>query len=405
MTTVLVSGAGVAGPALAWWLHRRGLVPTVVERRPALRAGDGGHAVDLFGPAVEVVARMGLADAVRDARTRTETLAWVRPGRRPVEVDVEALSAGVSDRHVEVLRGDLVSLLVAATRDDVEYVLGDEVTALTDSGSGVEVTLASGAQRVVDLVVGADGLHSGVRRLVFGEVPELFLGGYLAVFSLPWEQLGGRALALADVGRSVALYGVGDGSRARAVLLLRTDRELPVDHRDLAGQRELVREAFGDLGWEVPRLLRALPEAEDFYLDAISQVRMDTWSRGRVTLVGDAGYCPGPAVGGGTSLAVVGAHLLAAAVAGAGRDPAAGLAAYERAMAEPVRQSRRIGPAVLRTLVPGSRAQARLTPLVLRSLASLPGPLRRRLTSYGGGPARMLDAVVLPASPGPAVSS
>ncbi|PRY43240.1 hypothetical protein LY71_117100 [Geodermatophilus tzadiensis] len=146
----------------------------------------------------------------------------------------------------------------------------------------------------------------------------------------------------------------------------------------------------------MPRLLRALPDAEDFYFDAISQIRMGTWSRGRVTLVGDAGYCPGPAVGGGTSLAVVGAHLLAATVAEAGRDPAAGFAAYERAMAEPVRQSRRVGPAVLRTLVPGSRAQVWLTPRVLQTLTSLPGPLRRRLTAYGGGPARMLGAVVLP---------
>jgi 2-polyprenyl-6-methoxyphenol hydroxylase-like FAD-dependent oxidoreductase len=391
MTTVLVSGAGVAGPTLAWWLHRRGLTPTVVERRSALRAGDGGHAVDLFGPAVEVVARMGLADAVQSARTRTATLSYVRPGRRPVEVDVATLSAGVSDRHVEILRGDLVSLLAAATRDDVEYVFGDEVTGLTDSGAGVEVTFASGTERVFDLVVGADGLHSGIRRQVLGDVPELFLGGYLGVFSLPYEQLG-----FADVGRTVGVYGVGDGSRARAVFLFRSAHELSFDHRDLPRQRELLRAAFGDLGWEVPRLLRALTDAEDFYFDAISQVRLDRWSRGRVTLVGDAGYCPGQAVGGGTSLAVVGAHVLAARVAAARGDPADGYAAYERAMAEPVRQSRRIGPAVLRALVPGSRAQVRLTPVVLRVLASLPGPARRRLTSYGGGPARMLDAIDLP---------
>ncbi len=315
MTTVLVSGAGVAGPTLAWWLRRRGLTPTVVERRTAVRAGDGGHAIDLFGPAVEVVARMGLADAVQSARTRTVTLSYVRPGRRPVEVDVATLSAGVSDRHVEILRGDLVSLLAAATRDDVEYVFGDEVTGLADSGAGVEVSFASGTERAFDLVVGADGLHSGVRRQVFGEVPELFLGGYLGVFSLPYEQLDGRALAFTAVGRSVGVYGVGDGSRARAVFLFRSARELTFDHRDLPRQRELLREAFGDLGGEVPRLLRALTDAEDFYFDAISQIRMGTWSRGRVTLVGDAGYCPGPAVGGSTSLAVLGAYVLAGVLA------------------------------------------------------------------------------------------
>jgi 2-polyprenyl-6-methoxyphenol hydroxylase-like FAD-dependent oxidoreductase len=395
MTTVLISGAGVAGPTLAYWLSRRGMTATVVERLSALRAGDGGHAVDLFGPAVEVVARMGLLDAVQAARTRTTTLSFVRPGRRPVEVNVSALTAGITDRHVEILRGVLASLLYTSARDDVEYVFDDEVAALRDTGRGVDVTFASGTQRSFDVVVGADGLHSGVRRLAFGEVPTVFLGGYFAVFSLAWPGLGDRMLGINEVDRSVGVYGVGTGDQARAVLLFRTPGELPVDHRDGAAQRQLVREAYGSLGWEVSRLLRAMDDAEDFYLDAISQIRMPSWSRGRVTLVGDAGYCPGPAVGGGTSLAVVGAYVLAAELAAAGGDPATAFPAYERAMAEPVRQSRRIGPAVLRTLVPRSRAQVRLIPVVLRALSQLPLPVQRRLTAYGGGPAKMLNSVDL----------
>jgi 2-polyprenyl-6-methoxyphenol hydroxylase-like FAD-dependent oxidoreductase len=134
--------------------------------------------------------------------------------------------------------------------------------------------------------------------------------------------------------------------------MFRSAGELEYDHRDLDRQRHLLRAAFADLGWDVPRLLRCLDDADDFYFDAISQIRLDSWSRGRVTLVGDAGYCPGPAVGGGTSLAVVGAYVLAAELAAAGGDHVTGFPAYERAMAETVRQSHTVGPAVLRTLVP-----------------------------------------------------
>jgi 2-polyprenyl-6-methoxyphenol hydroxylase-like FAD-dependent oxidoreductase len=297
MATVLVSGAGVAGPVVAYWLRRCGFRPTIVERRPALGLGDGGHAVDLFGAAVEVIERMGLLDAVHAARTRTVALSLIRPGRRPVDVDMSALVTGVSSRHVEILRGDLVNVLHGATRDDVEYMFGDAVTGLTDSEGGVEVTFAHGPPRRFDLVVGADGLHSGIRRLVFGNVPEHFLGGYLGVFTVPYEiRPRGRMLGYSAVDRTVGVYEVGGDGRARALFMFRSADELDYDHRDSARQRQLLRTAFAGLGWDVPRLLEALDTADDFYFDAISQIRMPSWSRGRVTLVGDAGYCPGPAV-------------------------------------------------------------------------------------------------------------
>jgi 2-polyprenyl-6-methoxyphenol hydroxylase-like FAD-dependent oxidoreductase len=332
---------------------------------------------------------------VRAARTRTVTLSLIRPGRRPVDVDMSALMTGVSDRHIEILRGDLVKLLYEATRDDVDYVFGNSIAGLTDSDGGVEVTFSRGSSATFDLVVGADGLHSGVRRLAFGEVPTRFLGGYLGVYTVRYDiDLGGRMLAYDEVDRTVAVYEVH--GRPRALFLLRSKQALEFDHHDLGQQRRLLRAAFDDLGWEVPRLLSALEDAEDFYFDAIAQVRMDTWSRGRVTLVGDAGYCPGPAVGGGTSLALVGAYVLAGALRTTRGDPVAGFAGYQRAMAETVRQSRTIGPAVLRTLVPRSRTQVWAMPRLLQLLERLPGPVQRRLTSYGGGPAKMLDSVVLP---------
>jgi 2-polyprenyl-6-methoxyphenol hydroxylase-like FAD-dependent oxidoreductase len=184
---VLISGASVAGPVLAYWLQAFGFCPTVVERTAHLRAGGGAHAVDLFGPVLDVMDWMALEDQIGQARTTTEVMTLVRPGRRPVEAPMEMLSAGVSDRHLEIMRGDLAQIVFEATRGQVEYIFGDSVVALKDNGSRVDVTLEHADPRSFDLVVGAGGLHSTTRRLRFG--PEVdftrFLGGYLAVFTMP----------------------------------------------------------------------------------------------------------------------------------------------------------------------------------------------------------------------------
>lgn len=163
---VLISGASVAGPTLAYWLHRHGFNPTVIERTPTLRKGLGGHAIDLFGPAVDVAERMGILPSVMAARTQTELISFERSGRSPVKVDFSRLVAGISDQHVEIMRGELTSILYEATRDDVEYVFGDSIRTLDEGSEGVKVTFEHGPPRTFGLVVGADGLHSNVRRLV-----------------------------------------------------------------------------------------------------------------------------------------------------------------------------------------------------------------------------------------------
>jgi 2-polyprenyl-6-methoxyphenol hydroxylase-like FAD-dependent oxidoreductase len=303
-TEVLVSGASVAGPTLAWWLHRHGFIPTVVERTPALRAGLGGHAVDLFGPAVDVAEWMGLLPQVQAARTQTELVMLERPGRRPIEVDLSGLVAGISARHVEIMRGELTSILYEATRDDVEYRFGDSIRTLDEDGDGIEVTFEHGPPRRFGLVVGADGLHSNVRRLVFGDEAPFrhYLGGYLGVFTLPnYRGLKGRMVAWSAPGRTVAMYPVRQTGEARALFLFRAAEELHHDHTDLEARKRLLRQAFSERTWELPRILAELDSAPDFYFDSITQIRMPSWSKGRVTLVGDAGYSPAPAVGGATT--------------------------------------------------------------------------------------------------------
>jgi 2-polyprenyl-6-methoxyphenol hydroxylase-like FAD-dependent oxidoreductase len=400
--TVLVAGASVAGPTLAYWLQRYGFRVTVVERTPTLRRGWGGHAVDLFGPAVEVAERMGILTRVLEARTRTELIRLVRPGRRPVDVDFTRLVAGISDRHVEIMRGELAAILHDASRDDVEYVFGDSISGLTQHQHGVDVTFEHGAPRRFDLVVGADGLHSAVRRLTFGDESRFrrFIGGYLAVYTVPNRlKLHGQMLTYLTPGKLAAAYPVRQTGQARAAFLFRRGSEFEYDHRDLGRQKQLLREVFADDRWEVPGLLDELDAAEDFYFDSISQIVMDRWSAGRVTLVGDAGYSPGPAVGGGTSVAVIGAYLLATALRSAGGDHDRAFEHYEHAMRELVIRSRRIGPDVMTTLIPATHRQVWLTIQAMRFVPRLPAAVQRRLFALQGSPGTALQAVILPPWP------
>jgi 2-polyprenyl-6-methoxyphenol hydroxylase-like FAD-dependent oxidoreductase len=391
---VLVSGASVAGPVLAYWLHRLGFSPTVIERTPEVRMGGGGHAVDLFGPAVELMEWMGVLPEVRDCRTRNEIISFVRAGRRPIELPAEVAAEGVSDQHIEIMRGDLARILYELTSENVEYLFDDSIAAVHDTGGDVEVTFERGAPQTYDLVIGADGLHSTTRRLVFGPEQEFlrFLGGYLAVFTVPnYLQLQDRMVGFSAVGRTAAMYPVRETGQARVVLLWRTPNLHDYDRHDLDAQRRLIRNLYGDLGWELPRLLAELDSADDLYLDSISQIVMDGWTQGRVTLVGDAGYCPAPAVGGGTSLAVIGAYVLASELAVARGDHVRGYAAYERALSPVVDRSRSIGPTVLKLIIPGSRTQIWVTAQAMRVIPHVPALLRRRLTSFGGDAAAMLN--------------
>jgi 2-polyprenyl-6-methoxyphenol hydroxylase-like FAD-dependent oxidoreductase len=395
---VLISGASVAGPVLAYWLNRFGFQTTVVELTEELRFGSGGHAVDLFGPALQIIEWMGALPQVEDAGTHTEIISFIRDGHRPIDVSAELMSEGVSERHVEIMRGELAKIIYDAGRSDIEYMFGNSISSLDESEQGVEVTFRYGSPQTFDLVIGADGLHSITRRLAFGEEHQFlhFLGGYLAVFTVPnYLYLHQQMLGYAEVGRTAGIYPVRRTGQARVILLWRTPALHDYDRRDAAAERRLIRNLFGDMGWEVPRLLAEMENADDLYLDSISTIRMDTWTRGRVTLVGDAGYSPGPAVGGGTSLAVVGGYVLASELAAARGDQVHGLGAYEQVLRPAVQQSQRIGPAVIKTLIPSSRLQVWATAQAVRLLPRLPGPGRRLLTSFGGGPAAMLNVVTL----------
>jgi 2-polyprenyl-6-methoxyphenol hydroxylase-like FAD-dependent oxidoreductase len=395
---VLIVGASVAGPTLAYWLRRHGFNPTVVERTSSFRAGLGGHAVDLFGPAVDVAERMGILAQVMQARTKTEVLSFLRPGKPAVDVMMGQLVSGVSARHVEVMRGELTSILYESTRDDVDYLFGDTITALAETPDAVEVTFERSAPRRFGFVVGADGLHSIVRRLVFGDEGQFlnYIGGYFGVFTAPnYLNLDGRMAIYNTPGKVAAMYPVRQTGEARVGFLFRHEQQFVYDHRDKDQQKTLLHEVYAGEGWEVPRLLAELDEAEDLYFDSISQVIMNTWSRGRVTLVGDAGYSPGPAVGGGTTIAMVGAYVLAGELSRAGADPAAALPEYEMKMNDFVRRTRKLGTTTMRTLIPATPGQVRLMVQMMRVVPRLPVLVQRRLWALQSTAAGALDSVTL----------
>ncbi len=305
---ILISGASVAGPSLALWLHRCGHRVTVVERAPALRGG--GYAVDFRGPVhLEVLRRMGLLDTMRARATHMGDIAIVDRDER-----VKAtLPAAIFSGDLELLRGDLGEVLHEATREHVDYVFGDSIAGITQDADGVDVTFERGAPARFDLVVGADGVNSKVRDLVFGPVPQRSLGVYGCIFTMANEfGLVRRGVMYNEPRRTVTIGGV-DPHKAVVSLFFTADG-LEHDRRDVEQQRRIVADAFAGAGWRVPRLLDAMRTAPDFWFDATAQIRMERWSRGRVVLLGDAGYAGGPG-GNGTGLAVVGAHILAGELA------------------------------------------------------------------------------------------
>ncbi|WP_078277814.1 FAD-dependent monooxygenase [Mycobacteroides franklinii] len=380
---VLISGASVAGPTLAFWLARYGFDVTVVERAPSPRKS-GGHAVDLFKPAMDIVEKMGVLDRIEAHEAGTDIISIQREGRRGlVELPEALITSAVSQRHIEIMRDDLSEILYDASSPTAEYIFGDSITALTEEPTGVHVSFDKAPDRRFDLVIGADGLHSNVRSLVFG--PESgyshWLGEYLAVASIPnYLDLNDRALMFPRVDRLAGIYSAKQLQDARAFFLFRTPEPLDYHHRDVDRQKQILRHLYADFGWEVPRMLAELDTADAFYMDSITQLRMDTWSKGRITLVGDAGYCPGPAVGGSTSIAVVGAYVLAGEIAAAEGDHTRGYLAYEAALRDYVHRSRQLALTASSTLVPKSRLG--LVALVhgARILQHLPSPLAHTLS-------------------------
>lgn len=305
---IAISGAGVAGTALAHWLHRTGHTPTVIEQAPAFRTG--GYMIDFWGVGYTVAQRMGIEAQLLNAGYQIDTVRTVgADGGTVAALDTNVFRHLLSQDFTSLPRGDLAATIHATIADDVEMIYGDTITTVDQHDDGVRLSFAHAGPRNFDLLIGADGLHSNVRRLVFGPHREFerYLGVKVAACVVdgyrPRDEL------------AYVTYAVPGRQAARVAL--RDDRTMFLFvYRDASGDidadpKAALRNQFGDAGWECRQMLDALENTEDLYFDVVSQVRMDRWSQGRVLLIGDAAGCISLLGGEGTGLAITEAYVLA----------------------------------------------------------------------------------------------
>jgi 2-polyprenyl-6-methoxyphenol hydroxylase-like FAD-dependent oxidoreductase len=317
---VLISGASIAGPALALWLARYGYDVTVVEKAPEVR--QGGQAVDFKGVTHRtVLERMGILEDVRRARVvgGSDGVLVNADGRK-----IGTMPAEFSGGEIEIARGELARILYGHTAQACEYIFGDSVASLTEAADGVEVTFERSAPRVFDLVVGADGIHSNIRRLAFGPESDYVrhLGYYYALVDLE-DETSGEDLMYNEPGRMVAT----GGSKAPAFFVFASE-PLAYGRDDIQQQKRLLQSAYRGGGWKIPELMGQVQDAKGFYMDSVSRATLERYSSGRVVLLGDSAY--GNTLGGfGTGLAIVGAYVLAGELHRASGEYRVAYAQYE----------------------------------------------------------------------------
>ncbi|MGH6966621.1 MAG: FAD-dependent monooxygenase [Phenylobacterium sp.] len=326
--TALISGAGVAGPATAYWLNAAGWETTLVERAPAPRTG--GYVLDFWGLGYDLAERMGLRGGLEALGYHARELRVVGDrGQRVAGFGTRVFEELTGGRYVTLARSDLSRLILQAAAPATELLFGDEIVALAPDPEGVSVDLASGARRRFDLVIGADGLHSQVRRLAFGPEAafEKPLGYAVAAFEAPAYRPRDADVYLmyGQPGRMLGRFTLRD-DRCLFLFVFAFEDELPAEPE---GQTRLLKSLYGRGGWETDAILQRLDAAPDLYLDRVSQIVAPAWSEGRIALVGDAAFCVSLLAGQGSALAIVAAYVLAGEVSRNG-DLTRGLVHYER---------------------------------------------------------------------------
>lgn len=355
---VLISGASVAGPALAYWLVRAGCKVTIVERAPSLRIA--GQGLDVRDTARDVIKRMGIFDRLRDKSSHEEGIEFLDSKERCfARFGVDESGKGDSMTcDIEILRGEMARILVDVTKDDVSYIFGDMVESLKETDKEVDVSFANGTPTTAfDLVVAADGIGSKIRSIAFGSDASYVrsLHSYISYFSIPptdtdtkWSRVhwlkGGRCMVMRpdNVGRTRAflMLTAYEKSDERLIRLEKASKE------GISAQKLVVDELFQDADWEASRILKGMHESDDFYMQHVGQVRLDRWSNGRVTVVGDAGYAPSPFTGMGTSLSFIGAYILAGEISRQPENIPAALKSYERVLRPYVESIQKLPPGI-----------------------------------------------------------
>lgn len=390
---VLIVGAGIAGTTLAYWLQRAGYEPTLLERAPSLRSG--GYLIDFWGTGFDVAERMGIVPRLlREGYQITEARNVAADGHRMASLATQRFVAGTSGRYVSILRADLAAAIYDSLEDGVETIFGDTVRRLIEGEKSVRVEFEHASAREFDLVVGADGLHSRVRDLAFGEESRFDrdLGIAVAAFDVagyePREEL--VAVMHAEVGFQAIRVALRE-DLTMFMLTFRHHGLVPVD--DLAAQQSVVRTSLAGAGWEIPAILDELPRARTLYLDRANQIRMPSWTSGRVALIGDAAASPSLLAGQGSALAMVAAYVLAAELVATPDDHRRAFEAYERRLMPMLRSKQDAAKGLGTAFAPPSRLHLMLRNTAMRFMG-LP-PVANLIMGRS-----LRDPIELPAWPG-----
>ena len=326
---ILISGAGVAGLTLAFWLKKHGFNPTLVEKHPTLRLG--GYKIDLRGVALEILQRMGIYSTIVEHRTAiTHAICVDKTGNQVSQMSADLCGTRLEGVDLEIMRGNLC-LIMKEALGEIECLFDDSIIHISEESNGVMVKFEKSRPRLFDLVIGADGLHSTVRKLVFGDESNFSkeFGVYVSVFSIPnFLNLDACEIEHHSLRKFVNLYR--DRNDINAKVAIAFSIEKPFSSRDQKEQKKLIAEVFANFGWEMPRILEAMKESSDFYFDSMAQIHMPCWSKDRVALVGDAAYSATPMSGQGTSIAIAGAYVLAGELSDAQGDYQIAFSNYEK---------------------------------------------------------------------------
>jgi len=368
---ILISGAGIAGLTLAYCAQRGGHSCTLIEKSGASRPE--GYMIDFFGTGYDVAERLGLLPDLRQIHYPIDRLVFLKPnGKERYSLSYPAVRKIFYDRHFNFLRGDLESLLYSKVRDHAQFRFSTTIESLEQDSSSVSATLSDGSRMDADLLVGADGFHSRVRELVFGEESRFsrFLGYNTAAFLLPGLRVSISPDAFSTLtvpGRQFGLYPVRGGKLATYFVYR---AENPPKHPHGEAAIEELHSAFSDVGWILPTLFEYI-EPGSFYFDQVAQIEMPQWSKGRVFLLGDACYCISLIAGQGASLAMAGAYLLAQKLHSAASDVSSAAVFYENRLRPPIEKKQRDARKLARWFVPSSSDGLFLRDLIMR-LSPLP---------------------------------
>lgn len=372
--TILISGAGIAGPTLAYWLLRRGCIPIIVERSPQFR--EDGYIIDFWGVGFDVAERMGLIPVLRSAGYLIDQVKFVAAnGRQRSAIGANAFQKALGHRYLSIRRGDLARAIYSTVEHDAEIIFGDRIKEITQERDSVEVTFEHAPPRAFDLVIGADGLHSGVRTALFGRNDsfERYLGYYAASFSTsgyPYRDEHSY-ISYAAPGRQISRYALRENQTGFLIVFQRQTR-FPDLTLDIAAQKQVLHEKFSGETWiEWPEIEKRLAACDDLYFDSVSQITLPKWSQGRVALIGDAACCPSLLAGEGSAFAMAGAYTLACELDQCSGDHVRAFAAYESCFRPFIEQKQKSARAFASSFAPKTSFGLFVRDQVLR-LSSFP---------------------------------